>query len=251
MPRTDFADVPDKIHLFFLLDNSGSMSGTAIQTLNEAMVNTLHEIKNEADRREITAMIHILSFNSSISWLCGTTAEEGVIVENIVWNDIGATGGTNTAGAISSILSGLSERFLGHHAYRPIIILITDGYSDNRSNTQSAIQELNKRQKTINIAVGVSGYNPDELDDFASEGTIVYKDGLGNELNTENGKFIFPVDNAAQLAQIIADVSVSSLISSALNANQQVVSGTDTGNDSGNSNGDTITITKDPGGWIS
>ena len=217
MQNFENADVRDVIHLFFLLDNSGSMSGAPIQTLNEAMVNTMSELKNEADRKEVTAMVHILSFNSSVSWLCNTTSEEGISVENINWTDIGATGGTDTAAAIRAILPGLSRKRLGHHAYRPIIVLITDGFSNDRSETQQAIQELNARQKTINIAVGVSGYNPDELNDFASEGTVVYKDGMGNDIRTVDGaKFIFSVADAQDLAHITQDVAISSLRSSVL-----------------------------------
>lgn len=215
-------DVRDVIHLFFLLDNSGSMSGASIQTLNEAMVNTMSELKAEADRKEVTAMMHILSFNSSIRWLCNTSAEEGLPVENINWADISANGGTNTASAIRSILPGLSRRLLGHHAYRPIIVLITDGYSDNRAETQQAIQELLARQKTINVAVGVSGYNDVELNDFASEGTVLHKDGLGNVIGTVTGcKFIFPVADAQNLAKIIGEVATSSLISSILEKKEE------------------------------
>lgn len=217
MPNFADADIKDVIHLFFLLDSSGSMSRGLIQTLNEAMANTMHELEDEANRKEVTAMVHILTFNSSVSWLCGTTAETGVNVKDIHWMDISEGGNTDTAAAIRAILPGLSRDFLGHHAYRPIIVLITDGYSDDRAETQQAIRELNARQKTINIAVGVSGYNADELDDFASDGTVVHKDSMGNDICTEeNKKFIFPVADAQNLAHIIRDLATSSLIASYL-----------------------------------
>ena len=152
------ATVSDIIHMFFLLDNSGSMMGAPIQTLNEAMGNVLSEVAVTAMKKEVKAMIHVLSFSGGVKWLCGTTAEQGAEAGSIVWNDITTEGNTNTAQAIRSVLPGLSRRLLGHYAYRPIIVLVTDGYSDDRSETLAAIEELNKRQKTIRIAVGVSGY---------------------------------------------------------------------------------------------
>ncbi|MDO4355956.1 MAG: vWA domain-containing protein [Clostridia bacterium] len=208
------ATVRDVIHMFFLLDNSGSMGGAPIQTLNEAMVNVLSEVAATAMKKEVTVMVHALSFSGGVRWLCGTTAEHGVDAANIVWNDITTEGNTNTALAIRSILPGLSRRLLGHYAYRPIIVLITDAYSDNRNETMAAIDELINRQKTIRVAVGVSGYKADELNDFASTGTVKKMDDLGNEEASTEQKLIFPVDQAEELAGVITDVAVSSLISS-------------------------------------
>jgi len=210
------ATVSDVIHMFFLLDNSTSMMGAPIQTLNEAMVNVLSEVAVTAMKKEVKAMIHVLSFSGGVRWLCGTTAEQGAEAGSIVWNDINVEGNTNTAQAIRSVLPGLSRRLLGHYAYRPIIVLVTDGYSDDRNETLAAIEELNKKQKTIRIAVGVSGYKADELDDFASTGTVKKTDDLGNETDSSAQKLIFPVDRAEELAGVITDVAVSSLISSVL-----------------------------------
>lgn len=218
MPGVDMSgsDVNDVIHFFFLLDASGSMSGQSILTLNEAMANVLNEVCYEADKKEVTPVVHVLSFNNSITWLCGTTATHGVDAHQLSWNDIGATGGTNTAGAIDSILEGLSRRHLGHHTYPPIIILITDGYSNDASATSAAIKKLTDRQKSIRIAVGVNGYNPTELEAFASMGTVNLNDGLGNVTDSTVQRLIFPVDQADKLAQVISDAAVSSLISSRL-----------------------------------
>lgn len=209
-------DINDQIHFFFLLDGSGSMYGPPIQTLNEAMSNVLPAIQDAANRKEITPIIHVLAFNSSVQWLCGTTEIAGKEAKDIIWHDISATGSTDTAGAINSIMEGLSIRHLGGRSFRPIIILITDGYSNDANATAAAVDKLVARQKSIRVAVGVNGYNPTELETFASAAKVRITDDLGNEVSAAEQKLIFPVDRADQLAYVIRDIAVSTLISSKL-----------------------------------
>ena len=118
------AVVEDEVHLFFILDNSGSMGGTPIQTLNEAMETVFPALVNVANSKEVTAFFHVLAYNTDIHWLCGSTAEQGVPMDQFHWHEISAGGRTNTAGAIRAILPGLSQRLLGHKTFRPVIILI-------------------------------------------------------------------------------------------------------------------------------
>ena len=201
------ADIKELVHFFFLLDASESMRGAPIRALNAAMPAAISALKAKAARNDAIAMLHILSFNGAVSWLCGTTAEKGVSAENIVWTDIGAGGGTNTAAAIRAILPGLSLKCLGHHAYRPIIVLATGGHSDDRAETQRAIQALNERLngKTINVAISVNGCNTGELNDFASEGFMDYKNSMGEVIRTSGDRLILPVTDMWNLALILGD----------------------------------------------
>ncbi len=244
MSKTDVTDV---IHFFFLLDVSGSMSGSPIQTLNEAMANVLPAIQRVGNNKEVTPIVHVLAFNSGMQWLCGTSATFGIEAKDIVWSDISASGGTDTAGAISEILEGLSQRHLGYHTYRPIIILITDGYSNDTAATAAAVDKLVARQKSIRVAVGVNGYNASELDTFASTASLTITDDLGNELAAREQKLIFPVDRADQLAFVIRDIAVSSLISSKLMGETAVKEDTPTSGDSGSEEPVPLTVEE---GWI-
>ncbi|MDO4355957.1 MAG: vWA domain-containing protein [Clostridia bacterium] len=189
----------DCVHLFFLLDNSASTNGERIQELNKAMLRILPEVAATTVWNETTPLVHILSFSADVRWLCSTTAEHGIDARDIVWEDIAAeenpdVESTNTALAICSILPGLSRRLLGHFPYRPIIVLITDGHSGNRKETLAAIDELLKCQKTTCVAIGVSGYTADEMNVFASTGTMQ--------------KLIFPVDQAEEIAYVLYDLCI-------------------------------------------
>ena len=213
------AQVDDVIHFFFLLDNSGSMYGKAIQTLNEAMSNVLTEIHIAARKLEVTAIIHVASFSDDIHWLLGTQPANGVECDGtLTWTDLSADAGTNTAGAIRALVQSdaLSRRHLGHRAYPPIIILITDGASNNPDDTKKAILELISRQKSMRIAIGVEGYKPDELEAFASEAVVSYEDNLGNVTGEQKQKLIFTVDKDIDFGTLLRQLAVSSLISSKL-----------------------------------
>ena len=228
------AYVPDEVHLFFILDNSGSMLGTPIQTLNEAMETVFPALVNVANSKEVTAYFHVLAYNNNINWLCGSTAEQGVPMNDFHWHEIGAGGCTNTAGAIRAILPGLSQKYLGHKTFRPVIILITDGNSDSFVETQAAIKELVQKQKTTRIAIGVQGYNPQELEEFASDGRVVEIDEFGDQVNDPvEMKLIFPVKDAEHIAGVIKSAAVSSLIDSVTN-----------------SENDTTTVAIPEGGWV-
>ena len=208
----------DEVHLFFLLDNSGSMAGAPIQTLNEAMENVFPALTKVANSKEVTAIFHVLAYNTDIQWLSGSTAEKGIPMEQFQWHEIKAGGRTNTAGAIRAILPGLSERVLGHRAFRPVVILVTDGESNSFADTQAAIQELVPRQKTTRIAIGVQGYNPKELEEFASTGKVAEIDEFGEMVNEPVlQKLIFPITDAQRIAGVIKAAAISSLIDSVTN----------------------------------
>lgn len=224
------AQVDDVIHFFFLLDNSGSMYGRAIQTLNEAMSNVLTEIHQAARKLEVTAIIHVASFSDDIHWLMNTQPAHGVECDGtLTWTDLQADAGTNTAGAIRSLVQSdaLSRRHLGHRAYPPIIILITDGASNRPDETKQAILELISRQKSMRIAIGVEGYQPDELEAFASEAIINYEDSLGNVTEGQRQKLIFTVDKDIDFGKLLRQLAVSSLISSKTHGQGEM--NTDTG----------------------
>ena len=148
--------------------------------------------------KEVMLMFHVLGYNDTVHWLCESTAENGVPMDQFQWHEISAGGGKNTAGAIRAILPGLSRRLLGHTCISPIIILITDGKSESFQETEAAIKELSARAFATRIAFGVKEYNPRELEDFASINYYTEFDEFGDRESDELRRFVFPVDEAAK-----------------------------------------------------
>lgn len=207
----DFAE----IHLFFLIDNSAGMAGEPIQNLNETMETLFPVLVNVADSNDVIAFFHVLAYNTDIHWLYGSTAEQGVCMNDFHWHELSAGGCTNTAGAIRAILPGLSQRYLAPKTFRPVIILITNGESDSFAETRAAIHELDQKRKAIRIVIDIQGYNPKELEGFASTGKVVEIDEFGDLVNAPvEQKLIFPVTDLRRTSQIMKAVAVSSIISS-------------------------------------
>ena len=212
------------MNLVFLLDTSGSMSyngGQRINQLNTAMPIALSAAQEVAVGKEVDLFVRIISFNSRADWVMGS-AENGVAIHDACnnWRDLSAAGGTDTAAAIRLACTAMHTTYMGTRNYHPVVILVTDGDSNNRADTQNAIEEMRsalsggnpaKKDKVWRFAIGVEGYNEAELLDFAMEGTK--EDDFGNEQHNE--PMVFKVDNVAELSKVLKNVTESSLHSAA------------------------------------
>jgi uncharacterized protein YegL len=210
------------MNLVFLLDTSGSMNfngGHRINQLNAAMPIVLNAVRNAATEEDITLFIRVISFNDQASWVMGSM-EKGVPVEDACnnWWDLSAAGSTDTAAAIRLACTAMRTKYLGTRSFHPVVILITDGESNNRADTQNAIEELRnalsggtpaKKDKVWRFAIGVEDYNEAELVDFAMKGTLA--DEFGNELPNE--PMIFKVDNVTNLVNVLKNTTVGAIYS--------------------------------------
>jgi len=209
--------IKQALNLTLILDTSGSMTGPRIAQLNHAMPDMLRELNKVALKQEVDAYIRVIEFNTQSKWIIGD-AENGVKAEDAVnmWSNLNAGGGTDTAAAIKLCLDCLRVRYLGTENYLPVVVLITDGESNDFEDTKAAIELMKKalagntgKEKVKRIAVGVQDYNEEELIAFASTGTIDY--GGGNV--QENVPLVFKVDNVSDLSNVIKNIAVSSLYS--------------------------------------
>ena len=217
------------MNIIFLLDTSGSMRNERINQLNYAMPIALEAANDAAEQNEADLFVRIIEFNSSPKWILGT-AEKGVPGKDArsQWHDLKAGGTTDTAAAIELSLKCLHTEYLGIRNYHPVVILITDAKSDERTMTQSSIEKLRmalsgglaeKKDKVWRFAIGVQNYNEPELLEFASLGTK--EDEYGNE---QNGvPMIFKVDDLGSLSKVLKNVTVSSLLSNAKGDDNPIV----------------------------
>lgn len=204
-----------QLNLIYLLDTSGSMYGEPINQLNVAMAEAVQIAEEAAKEKEVQLLMRVVNFNSTAQWIFGDT-QHGV--EHIDWVPLKENGGTDTAGAIDLARSVMHREFLGERNYRPVVILITDGLSNDPAETRNAIARLKSslksstnpsKDKITRIAIGVTGANQAELTDFASVGDIESEDGL-----KENVPFVFNVDDINLLKSLLKGVTVSSIMSS-------------------------------------
>jgi uncharacterized protein YegL len=207
-----------QLNLLYLLDTSGSMIDEPINQLNLAMEDAIKVAEEAALEKEVQLLIRVIEFNNDAKWIFGDTKYG---VEHIDWVPLSASGGTNTASAIKLAQSVMHREFLGERNFKPIVILISDGLSNDPQSTLEAISELKSslksstnvsKDKIIRIAIGVQDANKEELISFASVGTIISENSVETDI-----PFVFNIDKIDLLKDILKQATVSS-INSCLNA---------------------------------
>lgn len=181
--------------LFYLVDTSGSMFGSRIGTVNAAMeecIPLLKEVAAANDDAEIK--VAILQFSSGCSWV--TPASGPVGLDDIIWNDLQASGMTEFGGALLELDKKLSRNeYLQSQtgAYAPVILLLSDGGpTDNWEVGLKKIKENNWFKHAIKIAIDIeSGSERSVLAQF-----------------TGNPEAILDAKDTATLKKMIHKVSV-------------------------------------------
>lgn len=202
----------EELNLILLIDNSYSMYNGRIAQLNSAIPTLKKSLMKIAEDNCVDLKVRIIAFSDEAVWKVGSV-EQGEDIANVVWQDLDVVGGTSTPKAIKEANKALRKQYLGAHALRPVVILVTDGYCNpgEHNDYVAAIDEMKKRlagntkkEKVTRIAIGVEDYNRDELIEFASEGII----------SDQYQPLVFEIDKATELGKIINWVTVTSMISS-------------------------------------
>jgi uncharacterized protein YegL len=181
--------------LFFMVDTSGSMSGEKIGSLNDAIRETVPDLKDLSSNNPDAAIkIATLRFDSDVQWLYPQPIDS----EDFQWNDLNVGGVTNLGAALNELNSKLSKsQFLQEAAgsFAPVIILLSDGApTDDYSSGLENIKANNWFKHAIKIAIAIGNdANKNVLAEF-----------------TGNTETVIEVHNKSALKSIIKFVSVTS-----------------------------------------
>lgn len=181
--------------LFFMVDTSGSMDGEKIGSVNDAIRETIPDLKDlSADNADAAIKIAAMSFDSDIRWLF----KEPIDSEKFQWNDLTAEGVTCLGAALRELDGKLSKTaFLSEAAgsFAPVIILLSDGApTDDYSSALQKIKQNNWFKYAIKIAIAI--------------GNDAQKNVLAEF--TGNPEAVIEVHNKSTLKSIIKFVSVTS-----------------------------------------
>ncbi len=205
----------ETLNLILLIDNSYSMNGNRISQVNQCIPVLKDNLIGVANDEGVDLKVRIIAFSDKAVWKVGTV-ERGEDINSVVWTDLDVVGETATAAAIREANKSLKKAYLGAHALRPVVVLITDGNcTDDHADYLAAIDEMKTRlsgssgkEKVMRVAIGVEGFNRAELVEFASEGFIM----------DEKQPLVFPVDEPETLGKVINWVTVTSIMSSITDA---------------------------------
>ena len=139
----EFADNPEpRCPCVLLLDVSGSMTGSRIQAVNDGIKAFSEEVTADS-LTALRAEIAVVAFNHEVRVI-----QDFVTAGEFQPPTLSAAGGTSIAGALNHGLEMIEERKRAYRTngiayYRPIVMLLTDGYPEH--DTPEAIQEATER----------------------------------------------------------------------------------------------------------
>lgn len=165
----DVVEVPRRtMVLFFVIDTSGSMSGSKIGTVNSAIEEIVPELKDISESNaDAQIKIATLTFSTGAHWM----ENAPVAAENFRWNYLDAGGVTDLGEACNQLNEKLSRTAYMSDAtgsFAPAIFLMSDGApTDNYQHGLDKLKKNNWFKKAIKVAVAIGeDANQNVLADF-------------------------------------------------------------------------------------
>lgn len=159
MARPGGALASRPLHFFWVVDCSGSMKGTKIGTVNNAIQEVIPDMCSAADGNpNAQVMIQTLRFASGASWI----EMFPVKLEEFVWRDLSAEGWTDMGKAFDLLSEQLSMPPMSTRALPPVIVLLSDGQAtDEYKPALEKLLRLPWGKKSVKIAISI-GEDADE-----------------------------------------------------------------------------------------
>lgn len=183
--------------VFFIIDQSGSMEGTKIGSVNHAMGESIPEMcKIVKDSADAELDVAVLLFSTGATWLTPSPVK----VEDFHWNNIEAQCVTDFGAAMSALndkLKRTGNGFMNNasECFAPVFILMSDGQpTDEYKSALAKLQKNGWFKNGIKTAIAI-GADADKamLEEF-----------------TGSAESVIEVHNASDLAKVIKFVSVAS-----------------------------------------
>ena len=160
--------------MVFVLDASGSIGSVHFESMKETVENIVSSLTIGEDKTRVAVMV--FSSSASLIFNLNSYNESDTLVEAI--KNIRYTGGgTNTALALKTLRLGAFSEILGvrpENESTRIAIVITDGRSNNPTETAQEAELLRNSAKFRIYAIGIgSGIGEDELISIAGDRNTV------------------------------------------------------------------------------
>lgn len=139
------------LHIFWIVDVSGSMNGAKIASLNEAIRQVLPDLKNAGSKHSTNVKVHAIAFGAGARHLVDPPQP----LDTFVWNDIQACDNRTDLGAALAMATADLELIKNEKQNPPVLILITDGQpTDAWQTALPAFDAAAKKSIRLAIAIG-------------------------------------------------------------------------------------------------
>lgn len=142
-----------QLHLYFVLDCSGSMTGEKMASLNYAMATAIPAMRAAAeDNAETDVRVRVMRFSDTPAW----QTPEAVPVAAFTWQELAAEGETNLGAALTLLAAGMTPQGMPGRQLAPIIVLVSDGQpTDDFAAGQAALLASPYGGKSVRIAIAI------------------------------------------------------------------------------------------------
>lgn len=143
-----------QLHMFYVLDISGSMQGAKIQALNHAMEETIPAMREAAKGNlEAEVLVRVLTFSDNANWLVVKPTK----VDDFNWTPINnADGVTDMGTALSMLADALEETKFPHRMMQPVILLLSDGQpTDDFDSGLKKLMDKGWGKKSLRLAIAM------------------------------------------------------------------------------------------------
>lgn len=157
MSFTDTTEIPRRtMVLFFVVDTSGSMNGDKIGALNDAIRETLPDLRDLSENNaDAKVKIATLQFDSTVKWRDPSPTDS----DNFVWSDLEASGLTSLGAALLELKDKLSTKKFMKEAvgsFAPVIIFLSDGSpTDDYISALIEVKKNNWFKHAIKVAIAI------------------------------------------------------------------------------------------------
>lgn len=156
------------LHVLFVVDCSGSMTGERIASLNWAARAALPGLREAAaDHPEVDVRVRVLRFADAVDW----PVADPTPVAAFTWTPLAAGGETAMGAALRAVAAALLAEPDPERALPPVVVLLSDGLPTDDARAGIAAldgTDLGSRAVRIPIAIGQDA-DLDLLQEFSGD----------------------------------------------------------------------------------
>ena len=165
-PRSGTVSERHALHVIFVVDASGSMSGERMGSLNWAAKATVPAMREVAyEHPAVDVLVRVCRFSDAVDWPVPVPTP----VDGFLWANLSAGGESGMGAALTAVASALTElEAAGGRNLPPVIVLLSDGLpSDDARAGLAALDATGLGRQAIRIPIAIgSDANLDILQAF-------------------------------------------------------------------------------------
>lgn len=154
MPSRPGGEITSRpLHFFWIVDCSGSMSGDKIQSLNNAIRETIPEMRRIASENvNAQLLVRVLEFSNGARWRVATPTP----ADQFTWTDLSANGVTDMGTALRELAKQLRIPPMSERALPPVLALLSDGQpTDDFNSGLKELLDLPWGKKAVRVAIAI------------------------------------------------------------------------------------------------